>query len=89
MVNSLVKCIDKLEEVFLVQKDFVFFVAEVFAIHATLTFRDGEVKIVSSGRLDVKKIGTFSGLYFFRENFFSIVSSVIFQGSDGFGVGLF
>jgi hypothetical protein len=66
----------------------VFFVAEVFAIHATFTFRDCEVEIVSSGRLDVKKIGALACLYFFRENFFSIVSSVIFQSSTGFGVRL-
>lgn len=65
------------------------FVAEIFAIHATLTLRDGEVEIISSGSLHVKKIGAFSGLYFFGENLFSIVSSVIFQGSGGFGVGLF
>ena len=89
VVNSLIQCIDKLEEVLFVQKDFVFFLAKIFTIHATLTFCDGQVVIASSGRLDVKKIGALSGFYFFRENFFSIVSSVIFQGSDGFGVGLF
>ena len=49
MINCFIQCIDKLEEIFLVQKDFVLLVAEVVSIHSALTFSDGKVVIVATG----------------------------------------
>ncbi len=49
MIHCLIQSINKLEEIFFVQKDFVLLVAEVIAIYSTLAFSDGKVIIVATG----------------------------------------
>lgn len=64
MIYCFIQSIYKFEEIFLVQKDFVLLVTEVIPIHSSLAFGDGQVIIVTTGRLDIKKISSFSCFYF-------------------------
>ncbi len=89
MIHGLIECLDKLEKVFFIKEDLVFFIAEIITVCATLAFGDGQVIIITSGGLNVKKISAFSGFYFFREYLISIVSSMLFHGAFWFGLMIY
>ena len=65
MIHGLIERIGKLEEVLLIKKDLMLLVREVVAVHPSFALGDRDVEVVGAGRLDVKKISSFSCFYFF------------------------
>lgn len=85
ILNCLIECFGKLEEIFFVEKYFVLVENEAVGSDAFFAFGDGDVIIVAAGGFDVKKVRPLAGSDALRVDF--SVFFEFFHGPDTCLVG--